>query len=568
MIHIPPQKLKAELLKDKLVTEESFNEVKKEADRMGQDLADVLISRNIMRRGYYYNLLSTYFGTEMANLTNKVIKQEVLKLIPEDIARSRRVVTFDENAGTVFVAMEDPTDIGTIEFLKKRLNKEIKPFLALPEDIDKGFVLYGAELSQDFRKLIEENISASLRSRARGEVEQAADLPIVSIADNIVAYAYALRASDVHLEVLESEVLLRYRIDGVLREITRMPKLISSALVARFKLLAGLKLDEHYAPQDGRFRQKVGPDIVDLRVSVVPTSNGEKVVMRLLASTQRPLSLEDLGMAPQMIKIVNKNIEKTYGMLLVTGPTGSGKTTTLYSVLNMLNRPEVNIVTIEDPIEYNIRYINQTQVNQQAGINFASGLRAFLRQDPDIILVGEIRDEETADISVNAALTGHLVLSTLHTNDAPTAIPRLFDLKVAPFLCTAVLNAILAQRLVRQICTECIYSYAPESGLTETIKGQVKILGLKEEFKMPKRLYRGKGCSVCGDSGYRGRLGIYEILDVTEEVRKVIVSEDFNLDKLRAVARQSGMITMFEDGLNKVERGVTTIEEVLRVIRE
>lgn len=568
MVHIPPHKLKEQLLKDKLISSDDFDAIDKEASRMGQDLADLLISRNIMRRGYYYNILSAFFGTEMASLTNKVINQEVLKLIPEDIARARRVITFELNGNIVSVAMEDPTDINTLEFLKKRLNKDIKPYLALPEDIDKGFVLYGAESSKDFRKLIEENISASLRSRARGDEEKAAEIPIVSIADNIVAYAYALRASDIHLEMLEAEVLLRYRIDGVLREITRMPKLISSSLVARFKLLAGLKLDEHFAPQDGRFRQKSGPETVDLRVSIVPTSNGEKVVMRLLAATQRPLSLEDLGMTTKMIQIVKKNIEKSYGMFLVTGPTGSGKTTTLYSVLNMLNHPEVNIVTIEDPIEYNIKYVNQTQINAQAGINFASGLRAFLRQDPDIILVGEIRDEETADISVNAALTGHLVLSTLHTNDAPTAIPRLFDLKVAPFLCTAVLNAIMAQRLVRQICTECIYSYAPEASLEGTIKLQTKILGLKEDFKMPKRLYRGKGCSVCGDSGYRGRLGIYEILDVTEEVRKVIVDDDFNLDKLRTAARNSGMITMFEDGLNKVERGVTTIEEVLRVIRE
>ena len=568
MIHIPPQKLRDQLVKDNLITEEIFDKTKKEAERMGQDLAEILISRNIMRRNYYYNLLSDYFGTEMANLANKPISQEILKLIPEDIARERRVIVFQVDDGVARVAMEDPTDINTIEFLKKRLKKEIKPYLALPGDIDKGFVLYGAELSKDFRKLIEENITASLRSRARGAEEQAAEIPIVSIADNIVTYAYSLRASDVHLEMLEGEVLLRYRIDGVLREITRMPKEISAALVARFKLLGGLKLDEHYAPQDGRFRQKIGPDAVDIRLSVVPTSNGEKVVMRLLSATARPLSLEDLGMSPAMIKVVEKNIEKSYGMFLVTGPTGSGKTTTLYSVLTMLNHPDVNIVTIEDPIEYNMKYINQTQVNPQAGINFATGLRAFLRQDPDIILVGEIRDKETADIAVNAALTGHLVLSTLHTNDAPTAIPRLFDMEVAPFLAAAVLNAIMGQRLVRQICTDCIYSYAPEAGLEGTIKGQLETLGIKTEFKLPKRLYKGKGCNSCADSGYRGRLGIFEILDVTEEVRRIIVKPGFTLDALREASRKNGMITMFEDGLHKVERGATTIEEVLRVIRE
>ncbi len=568
MAHLPDQKLKEILTRDNLLLPEQFDELSEEAERMGQDLPGLLISRSIISKSYYYSLLAEFFGAELANLNVNGIDEKLMKLIPEEVARQRRIIVFKEDDNFAHVAMEDLGDINTLEFLKKRLKKEIKPYLATTEDIEKGLVLYEAGLSKDFGKLIQENIVASMRSQTRGIAEQAAELPIVSIADNIVAYANALRASDIHLEMLEEAVLLRYRIDGVLNEITRMPKTISAPLVARFKLLGGLKLDEHYAPQDGRFRHQVGRDVVDVRVSVIPTANGEKVVMRLLPATQKPISLQELGMDPEMVKIVQKNIEKSYGMFLVTGPTGSGKTTTLYSVLNMLNHPEVNIVTIEDPVEYNMKYVNQTQVNPQAGITFASALRSFLRQDPDIILVGEIRDNETADIAVNAALTGHLVLSTLHTNDSPTAVPRLFDMQIQPFLAAAVLNAILAQRLVRQICQDCIYSYVPEGSLGETVKEQLEILGVKTDFKVPKRLYKGKGCSACGNSGFKGRLGIFELLDASDEVRKTIVGEDFTLDKLKEVGRKSGMITMFEDGLRKAERGMTTIEEVLRVIRE
>jgi type II secretory ATPase GspE/PulE/Tfp pilus assembly ATPase PilB-like protein len=329
-----------------------------------------------------------------------------------------------------------------------------------------------------------------------------------------------------------------------------------------------MKIDEHSKPQDGRFRYKVGGDIVDLRVSIIPTFHGEKVEMRILAGAQKPLSFQELGMMDDTIAILEENIKKTYGMILTTGPTGSGKTTTLYSILNVLNRPEVNIVTIEDPIEYDMKYINQMQINPQAGITFATGLRAILRQDPNIIMVGEIRDEETAEIAVHSALTGHLVLSSLHTNDAPTAIPRLIDMKVAPFLVAAVLNMVLAQRLVRKICLSCIMSYTPEPSLKEIVQKQLKELGIEEDFKLPKLLYKGKGCEACGHLGFSGRLGIFEALNISEEIRKIIVSPELTLDAIRAQAKKEGMVTMFEDGLRKAEQGLTTIEEVLRVIRE
>jgi type II secretory ATPase GspE/PulE/Tfp pilus assembly ATPase PilB-like protein len=339
--------------------------------------------------------------------------------------------------------------------------------------------------------------------------------------------------------------------------------------VARIKILSNLQIDEHNKPQDGRLKYKYADTIFDIRVAIMPTMYGEKVEMRLLTSSTKPMGFQELGMLEDTIKIVENNITKTNGMILITGPTGCGKTTTLYAILNKLNRPEVNIVTIEDPIEYELKYVNQTQVNPKAGIEFATGLRAFLRQDPNIIMVGEIRDKETAEIAVHAALTGHLVLSTLHTNDSPTAIPRLIDMGIPPFLLSATLNLVIAQRLVRKICSECIESYEPPQSIYKIIDNQLKII--KGEFAKPfrpKLLYHGKGCSSCNFTGYRGRLAIYESFDVDEKVRAYIQRTDFSLDGLRKIAFAEGTKTMFEDGLAKAELGQTTIEEVMRVIKE
>jgi len=346
-------------------------------------------------------------------------------------------------------------------------------------------------------------------------------------------------------------------------------KAVHPAIAARIKLLAGLKIDEHFTPQDGRFRYELGNENIDVRVSSMPTFYGEKIEMRLLEGAQKPLSLEELGMSPDVARIVSENLKKSYGMFISCGPTGSGKTTTLYALMNMLNRPQVNVTTIEDPIEYNMRYINQTQINPQAGITFASGLRALLRQDPNIIMVGEIRDAETAEIAVQSALTGHLLLSSLHTNDAPTAIPRFFDLKIPPFLVGSVLNVVVAQRLVRKICQTCIYSYEPDADITAVIEAQLKELKMQgSSVKAPTTLYRGKGCATCGGTGYRGRVGIYEALEVNDTVKAMITKPEFDLEALRTEAQAAGMKTMFEDGMLKVELAITTLEEVLRVIRE
>lgn len=568
MLKIPEEKFKEILLQDNLMTVEEFDAIAEEAKRLVQGTAEILVSRNIITEQYYNSLLSKYFNVPLAGLEGREVDITTLKLLPEDLARQKRVILFGrEPDGTISAAMEDPSDLVTIEFLERYLKERVKPCLAVESDLNKGFALYSQTTAVDYRKLIDEAIAESKKSKVKGE-EAAKEVPIVSVVDNILSYALALRASDIHIEIFEDFILVRYRIDGVLHEVFKIPKEIHPAVVARIKLLGGLKIDEHSRPQDGRFRYQVGSDAIDIRVAVMPTFYGEKAEMRLLAATTRPLSLAELGMMPDMIEVLEENIKKSYGMVLVCGPTGSGKSTTLYSVLGILNHPDVNIVTVEDPIEYDIKFINQTQINPVAGITFANGLRAILRQDPNIIMVGEIRDPETAEIAVQSALTGHLVLSSLHTNDAPTTIPRFIDLNVPPFLVAAVLNVILAQRLVRRICRDCIYSYLPSKELTEAAAKQAKELGIDTDFKMPKFVYAGKGCPACGGSGYRGRIGIFEILNVTEEVRKLIISSSFSLDNLKSIAKKEGMVSMFEDGLRKVERGATTIEELLRVIRE
>ncbi len=538
---------------------------------MGQSVADVLVSRNFIKPGYYNTVLAKFFGVEPANLSNQTIDEAALRLLNEDIARQKKAVIFKRDPdGALSVAMGDPTDLATIEFLTSRLGARIKPYLATDEDLKKGFAIYGRKSAEDFRRVIEENIQATLRGEIGGKVEKEAaqEVPVVAIVDNLVSYAIATRASDIHIEILEDAVLIRYRIDGILHEISKVPKEVQPSILARLKLLAGLRLDEHSKPQDGRFRYQAGGDLIDIRVSVIPTFYGEKVEMRLLSSTTRALSFEELGMLADTIKTVQENISKTYGIVLVTGPTGSGKSTTLYSMLSVLNKPEVNIATIEDPVEYDMKYINQTQVNEAAGITFANGLRALLRQDPNVIMVGEVRDGETAEISVQAALTGHLVLSTLHTNDAPSALPRLIDLKVEPFLAAAVLNAVMAQRLVRKICPDCVQSYPVTPEIVKIIQSQMKSLGIDEEYKPPRTFFKGKGCVTCGNIGYKGRIAIFEVFSVDEALRNAIVDPKFTLDSLRKELRKKGYITMFEDGLRKVAKGMTTIEEVLRVIRE
>ncbi|TSC52473.1 MAG: type IV pilus assembly protein PilB [Parcubacteria group bacterium LiPW_41] len=572
MINLPGEKLRELLLRAGIVNTETFSVIQEEATRKRQNLSDLLISQGIINKEYLLILIAQFLGVERINLGVTKIDETVLNLLPEDVARRRKVIVFGkEPDGRFKVAMDDPSDLETIDFLSLKLAGKIKPYLATEEDLNRGFTAYGKKITQDFKKIIEESVRESLKSKARGDIatQGAEDLPIVAVVDNLLSYAVSSRASDAHFEILDDSILVRFRIDGILHEIIRMPKEIHPAVIARLKILSSLRVDEHRAPQDGRFRYKIGGTSVDIRVSILPTFYGEKVVMRILSGAQKPVSLADLGVFESDIHIIEEAIKKTYGMVLACGPTGSGKTTTLYSILNMLNKPEVNIITVEDPIEYDMRYVNQVQVNNAAGITFASGLRSILRQDPNIVMVGEIRDGETANIAVQAALTGHLVLSSLHTNDAPTTIPRFIDMGVPPFLISAVLNTVVAQRLVRKIHLNCIESYEPDEVTLTAIQRELLLLGVDpKSIKLPKTFYRGKGCSGCNFVGTIGRIGIYEVLNITESIRKLIMDGSFSMDMLKMQAQKEGMITMFEDGLRKVERGTTTIEEVMRVIRE
>jgi len=571
MIKIPIEILKKLTVENGLISEENFDLALKEAQRTSTNILDILVSKNYITKNYLNKIISQYLNIPYIDLKGINLSTEILHLLPEDIARTYGAVTIGVNNNKIQVALADPTNLETIKFLEKYLQKQLEIYLTDEDDLQIAFSKYRQELMTNFRKIIENQITALGRLGKEIDVAKVASaVPIISIVDNLISYAAALNASDIHLEILADSMLIRFRIDGILREIAYLPSEIHPAIIARIKILANLQIDEHSRPQDGRIKYKRGNEVFDIRVAVMPTFYGEKITMRLLLSGLKPLSFQELGMTQEQIAMVEKNIEKTFGMVLSTGPTSSGKTTTQYSILSSLNKPEVNIVTIEDPIEYELRYINQTQVNPKAGIDFASGLRAFLRHDPNIIMVGEIRDFDTADVSTNAALTGHLVLSTLHTNDAPTAIPRLIDMGVPPFLVSATLNIIMAQRLVRRVCPDCIESYEIDDLTKEMIASQIKQLGEERliSFSMPEMLYRGKGCRNCNFTGYRGRLAIFEMLDIDSDIRDYIVRKDFTLEGLKKIMAQKGMKTMFEDGLDKAKLGQTTVQEVMRVIRE
>ena len=559
------------MVQEGILDAKSFEVLYGEAQRKKQNIVDVLVSQGVVSADYFYTLLAKSLGVMRANLAQAQIDLKTLKMLDQEAARQRRAIVFAKKPdGSFAVAMEDPTNLETIDFLSLRLGGPVRPYLASDDDLDRGFLLYEQEMVEDFQQMIEKSVRESLKAKTKENLQEAAsELPVVELVNSLLSYAVSLRSSDVHFEVLEDSVLVRFRIDGILREMARVPKEIHPPIVARLKILSRLRVDEHSHPQDGRFRHKIMNTPIDVRTSVIPTFYGEKIVLRLLVAAQKPVSLSDLGMLDDHVALIENTIKRSYGMVLVCGPTGAGKTTTLYSILNILNRPEVNVVSVEDPIEYDMRYVNQVQVNPAAGITFASGLRSILRQDPDIIMVGEIRDSETANISIQAALTGHMVLSSLHTNDSPTAVPRLVDMGIPAFLVAAVLGVVSSQRLSRRIHKACIESYAPEQGILREVAAQVKLLGIDaKDVRVPRTFYRGRGCAECGGSGYLGRVGIFEVLHCSEAVRKLITDPNFSLDELRALARAEGMITMFEDGLRKVERGMITIEEVFRVIRD
>jgi len=558
------KKLTKILVESGLLSEEQLSQAQKKATEDSVSLEEVLIDNEYISDENLGQVIADIFNVPFINLKKKSIDEAVLKIVPELVAKKQKIIVFERGADGIKLAMLDPENEEIINFINKKTGERIVPYFATSRDISDVLTRYRKGIKEEFDDIIKENVE-----EARQKIESERELPVTRIVDTVLDYAYNNKASDIHIEPHEKKVAVRFRIDGVLHDVVFLPKDIHSFVVTRIKILAKLRTDEHRAAQDGRLEFMAEDSKVDIRVSIVPISDGEKVVLRLLSEKSRQFNLSELGIEKENLKKVRNGFRRPYGMILATGPTGSGKTTTLYSILKIINTREVNIATIEDPVEYDVEGVNQIQVNPKTNLTFAKGLRSILRQDPDIVMVGEIRDDETAGIAINAAMTGHLVLSTLHTNDAATTLPRLLDMKIEPFLIASTVNVAIAQRLIRKIHQSCMESYLPEA---EELKNIKEIIGPErfERFGMSKkgfRLYRGKGCKLCNFTGYEGRIGIFEVLEMTEEVRRLIMKRA-NSDEIHTAALAQGMTPMIEDGLDKAIKGVTSIKEILRATRE
>lgn len=584
-MRVEDQQLMAFLQDAALVSTQELQDAEKKAKKLQKRLADVLLADNLLSQEELIKMEAYILGIPFVNLEKETLEPEVLKIIPEPIARSHNIVAFRKKGQDLEVAMLDPEDLATIDFIKKKSDLKILPRLTTPESMTQALRQYSKTLQAEFGDIIQQEVGG-IKAQKEGEpaaengkeeLEKAAEeLPIIRIVDTLLKHAILQRSSDIHIEPTEKEVVVRYRIDGVLRDAMVLPKAAAGGIVARIKVLSNLKLDEHRLPQDGRFKVETDEYKYSVRVSILPVFDGEKIVMRLLAETAKAFTLEQIGLRGEALEYVQQALKKPVGMLLVTGPTGSGKTTTLYAMMEILSTPQVNISTVEDPIEYRMPRVNQTQVNPKIGLTFATGLRSLVRQDPDILMVGEIRDEETASLAINAALTGHLVLSTLHTNSAAGAIPRLIDMQAEPFLISSTLNIIVAQRLVRRLSEEKekyalsdkevanLSSLCNVERVTNLLRDQ-KLLKPKQNLQdIP--FWRPKATKESPD-GYKGRMGIYEVLPVTETIKALIIQRS-SADAIQGQAEQEGMVTMAEDGFVKAAQGITSIEEVLRVVTE
>jgi len=582
-MRVEPQQLKAFMIDAGLIKEAQFDNALSKAEKEGRKIEDVLVSDKLILEEDLIRLEAYILGIPFVNLEKEKVSLETLRIIPEPIARSHNIVAFRKRGKNLEVAMLDPEDLKTIEFIKKKADLKILPRLTTRKSIKNVLSQYQESLEAEFGQIIKkeaEGIKGVPEEEVKEEKteleKQAQEIPIIRIVDTLLRHAILQRASDIHIEPMEKEVLVRYRIDGILHDAMTLPVATKTGIVARIKVLSNLKLDEHRLPQDGRFKIESEDYKYSIRVSILPVFSGEKIVMRLLPETAKGYSLEGLGLKGMSLEDIQYALRRPVGMILVTGPTGCGKTTTLYSMMEILNTPGVNISTVEDPIEYRMPRVNQTQVNPKIGLTFASGLRSLLRQDPDILMVGEIRDKETASLAINAALTGHLVLSTLHTNSAAGAVPRLIDMDVEPFLLASTLNLILAQRLVRRLCPDKQNYKFKESELKnlakycdlekiETVLKEEKILKAKESLK-DIEFYKPKPSNDCPE-GYKGRVGIYEVLKILE-TQKELITKRASIDEIQLRAQKEGMRLMIEDGFVKAAQGLTSIEEVLRVIIE
>jgi type IV pilus assembly protein PilB len=663
-MRISDSELKKLLADSGKIKPDALKELETAANQSKEPLLSLVTKKKILTEKELTQLYAKSIEIPFIELQGMKIPRELLMKVPERIARKYQAVLFGTEENKLQLAMADPEDFQAADFIEKQTGGEAKIYIATPGDIASALDQYSGNIDSEITKAIKDSSGEEESKAAEVSAKDLAeDAPIAKTVNIVVEYAVRSRASDIHIEPRENIVQIRFRVDGVLKETMTLPKPILPAVVSRIKILANLKIDEHRVPQDGRFKFTLGSKQVALRVSTLPIMDGEKVVMRLLDESTRAQTLDELGFEGRALEVITRNLKKPHGMTLVTGPTGSGKSTTLYSVLNLMNTPGVNISTVEDPVEYRITGVNQTQVNVKAGMTFAGGLRALLRQDPNVIMVGEIRDGETADLAVQAALTGHIVLSTLHTNNAATTLPRLLDMGIEPFLIASTVNTVIGQRLVRRLCQACRVQYLPEGEELEQIKKDFQVdealkhlnmsqapaapapvekVQEKEEEKPAKgekgkhhekvieppkgieldksilakiasdpniinrsaadaekakvvaqvveqkapapahpkeskapslkpgqfMLYKaGPGCAECGTTGYTGRIGIYEVLEVSEPISKMIVSHGTS-DDIQHAAITDGMLTMQQDGFLKALHGQTTVEEILRVTRE
>lgn len=583
---LEPTQLKKFISDSGLVSQEDIASAEKVALENKQNLGEALVIAGKITEDDYRRIQAYLIGIPFVDLKTQKLEFDVLSLIPEPIARNHNIVAIKKKDDVLEVAMLDTDDLSAIDFIKKKTGLRVLPRLTNTESMRAALIQYQKSLKADFGDIIQQEASSLkmvAQDAAPGEEvssddlkKLAEDLPVVRIVDTLLKHAVLQDASDIHIEQMENEVVVRYRIDGILRDAMILPKAVGASITARIKVLSNLKLDEKRLPQDGRFKIDLNGEKISFRVSILPTYYGEKTVMRLLRETVSGFTLEGLGFHGQALEAIHEGTQMTEGMMLTTGPTGSGKTTTLYTVLDILNTPDVNISTVEDPVEYQMKRVNQTQVKPEIGFTFASGLRSLLRQDPDIIMVGEIRDNETASLAINAALTGHVVLSTLHTNSAAGAIPRLIDMKCEPFLLVSTLKVVVAQRLVRRLGKgkekyvlskdelSSINKKIDMSRVLEVLKHE-KIVAQDAEWKdIP--FYRPKPDRESED-GYHGRVGIHEVLKMSPAIKELIMKGGTS-DQIEAQAMKEGMLTMIEDGIFQAVQGLTSIEEILRVVNE
>ena len=544
------------------VTHDQVASVQPDAESSGEGVIDLLVTRNIIPASAVTQAKATYFNAEVVVLADMRLPDEVVAAIPRHVAKRYRVVPVYRHDGAIGVALSDPSDLDTIDTLHHLLKLDVEPKVAADDDLDAALNKYYGAADDSVGKMIQDITEGDVEiGGPTGAVEDDgatvdADAPIIKLVNSLIVEAFKMRASDIHLEPLGKTFRVRYRIDGVLHEQKNPPKRLQASIIARLKIQSNMSIAEHRIPQDGRIQTSIGGKLIDLRVSCIPTNHGESIVMRILDKEGLKLGLPQLGFFTDDQQTFERLIGLPDGILLVTGPTGSGKTTTLYSVLNFINRPDRKIITVEDPVEYVMSGINQVHVNEKVGLTFAMALRSMLRQAPNVIMLGEIRDLETATIAINASLTGHLVFSTLHTNDAPSAVTRLIDIGVKPFLVASSTRALIAQRLVRKICKKCAAPHVPT-------EAELRALNIDGDKAVGANFMKGKGCNDCAKTGHRGRFGVFEMFVIDDEARKLIYDR-VPSSVLRVRAREMGMRTLREDGARKVLAGLTTAEEVIR----